>query len=226
MLETPRNYQYQKLIDSVGQVDYKIAPNDAIQCRVYTNDGFKLIDLANSANLIYNNNLDFLIESDGKVKLPLIGPQQLAGLNIRDAEKFLEEKYSEYYVKPYVNLKVTNKRVIIFPGNSGSARVVPLANNNTTVLEALAYAGGITDDGKAYKVKLIRKNGDKLKPDVYLMDLSRIEGIAAANSKVQANDVIYVEPRYRVARTLAGELTPVISLITSVLIVYLFFAQR
>jgi polysaccharide biosynthesis/export protein len=226
MLETPKNYQYQKLLDSIGRIDYKLAPNDALQCRVFTNDGFKLIDLANSGNVIYNNDLNFLVESDGKVKLPLIGIQPVAGLTTREAEKFLEEKYSEFYVKPYVNLKVTNKRVIVFPGNSGDAKVLPLPNNNTTVLEALAQAGGITEDGKAYKVKLIRANPDKPKPDVYLMDLSRIEGITAANSKVQANDVIYVEPRYRVARTVAGELTPIVSVITSLLVIYIFFARN
>lgn len=222
MLETPRDYQYAKLVDSISRLDYKIAPNDALQCRVFTNDGFKLIDLANSANVVYNSNLEFLVESDGTVKLPLVGPQKITGYTIREAEKYLEEKYSEFYVKPYVNLKVSNKRVIIFPGNSGNAKVLPLTNNNTTVLEAIAQAGGITEDGKAYKVKLIRSNNSKPQPDIYLMDLSKIEGVVAGNSKVQANDIIYVEPRYRLARTLAGELTPVVTLLTSVIIIYLF----
>ena len=226
MLETPKNYQYQKLIDSISRLDYKIAPNDALQCRVFTNDGFKLIDLANSANAIYNTNLEFLVESDGTVKLPLVGPQKVMGFSIREAEKYLEEKYSEFYVKPYVNLKVSNKRVIVFPGNSGDAKVIPLTNNNTTVLEAIAQSGGITQDGKAYKVKLIRTNPDNPKPDVYLMDLSRIDGLVAGNSKVQANDIIYVEPRYRVARTLVGEITPVLSLVTSFFVIYFLLVRN
>ncbi len=222
MLETPKDFQYAKLLDSISQQDYKIAPNDALLCRVYTNDGFKLIDLANSSNIIFNNNLEFLVESDGTIKLPLVGLQKITGLTIREAEKYLEDKYSEFYVKPYVNLKVVNKRVIIFPGNSGTARVLPLPNNNTTVLEAIAQAGGITEDGKAYKVKLIRGNVNKPQPDVYLMDLSKVEGLVAGNSKVQANDIIYVEPRYRFARTLANEITPIVTVITSLIIIYLF----
>lgn len=228
MLETSKNYQYQKLIDSISQLDYKIASNDALQCRVFTNDGFKLIDLANSANVVFNNNLEFLVESDGSVKLPLVGAKKVQGLTVREAEKFLEEQYSEFYVKPYVNIKVVNKRVIVFPGNSGDARVIPLFNNNTTIIEAIAQAGGITQDGKAYKVKLIRTTNtpNQTKPDVYLMDLSRIEGLVAGNSKVQANDIIYVEPRYRVARTLVGELTPIITLLTSLIIIYVFVVQN
>ena len=65
----------------------------------------------------------------------------------------LEEKYASYYVKPFVLMSVQNKRVIVFPGNAGDAKVIPLLNNNTSLIEALALAGGISDDGKAHKVK-------------------------------------------------------------------------
>ncbi len=170
MLQTKKDYQYDKISDSLSKLDYRITPNDMLQYRVFTNDGFKLIDLANQVNVMYRNDLDVLVESDGAVKLPIIGYVKLEGLTIREAEKLLEEKYSEIYVKPFVNIRVTNKRVIVFPGNNGVAKVLPLSNNNTTVLEALALSGGITEDGKAYKVKLIR-NYRTTKPQVFLMDL-------------------------------------------------------
>ena len=83
----------------------------------------------------------------------------------------------------------------------------------------LALTGGIAEDGKAYKVKLIRNDHTK-KPKVYLMDLSEIQGINAGNTVVLANDIVYVEPRYRFAKTLLGELTPVLTLITSTLLLY------
>lgn len=220
MLKTPKNFNYDKLIDSVGRLDYKIAPNDAIFYRVLTNDGFKLIDLANTPNA-FRNDLDVTVESDGQIKMPLIGRLMIGGLTLIEAEKLMEEKYSEYYVKPYVTLRVNNKRVMVFPGNSGVARAVPLTNNNTTVLEVIATAGGIPEDGKAYKAKLIRNNPDpSKKPYVYLMDLSRIEGISAGNSKVQANDIIYIEPRYRPLKTFTTEISPLVTLITSALILW------
>jgi polysaccharide biosynthesis/export protein len=222
MLKTPKNYNYDKLVDSLGRMDYKIAPNDAILYRVYPNDGFKLIDLANTSNT-FRSDIDGIVESDGNINMPLIGRLQVAGLTLLEAERLMQEKYSEYYVRPYVTLRVNNKRVIVFPGNSGAAKVINLNNSNTTVLEAIANAGGIPEDGKAYKAKLIRQNPDpKQKPYVYLMDLSRIEGLAAGNSKVQANDIIYVEPRYRPLRTFNSELGPLITLITSLLILYQF----
>ena len=90
-------------------------------------------------------------------------------------------------------------------------------------LEALASAGGILEDGKAFKIKLIRKNKDLEKPAlVYLMDLSTIQGIRDGNSIVQAGDIIYVEPRYRPVYVFTRELAPVVTLITSVLILFQF----
>jgi polysaccharide export outer membrane protein len=224
MLRTPKDYNYDKLVDSLSRLDYKIAANDAIQYRVFTNDGFKLIDLASSGTGVLRNDLDVIVESDGNIKMPLLGRFNVLGLSIKEAEKLMEEKYSEFYVKPYVTLKVINKRVIVFPGNTGQAKVIPMINNNTTVIEAIATAGGIPEDGKAYKIKLIRNNNDpNIKPFVYLMDLSRIEGVSMANSKVQANDIIYVEPRYRPFRTLATELAPIVTLLTTFLILLQFY---
>ncbi len=227
MLKTPKDYNYDKLIDSLGRVDYKIAPNDAIQYRVVTNDGFKLLDLSTSGANIIRTDLDVTVESDGNIKLPLIGRVLVGGLTIKEAEKILEEKYTQFYVKPFVTLKISNRRVIVFPGNTGQARVVNMLNNNTTVMEAIASANGIPDDGKAYKIKLIRANADQSKkPYVYLMDLSRIENVTLGYTRVQANDIIYVEPRYRPFKTIVTELSPVLTLLTTLLILYQFYRVR
>lgn len=223
MLKTSKDYNYDKLVDSLSRLDYRIAVNDAVVYRIYTNNGFDLIKLATSSANMFRNDIDVIVESDGKIKMPLLGYVDIAGLTLKEAEKVLEEKYTKYYVDPFVSLRISNKRVIIFPGNGGQARILPLTNKNTTVMEAIAGAGGIVEDGKAYKVKLIRSNpADPQKPFVFLMDLSRIEGLKDANSIVQAGDIIYVEPRYRPLMVFNREVTPIITLITSVLILYQF----
>ena len=226
MLRTPKDYNFDKLVDSLGGLDYKIAPNDAIIYRIIPNDGFNLINLANTNNIL-RNDIDVIVESDGNIKMPLIGRLNVGGLTLLQAELLMEEKYSEYYVKPFVSLRVNNKRVIIFPGNTGIAKVVALTNNNTTILEVIASAGGIPEEGKAYKAKLIRNNPDpSKKPLVYLMDLSRIEGLTLGKTKVQANDIIYVDPRYRPLKTFTVEFAPIISILTSLLIIYQFTKIR
>ncbi|MCB0779892.1 MAG: hypothetical protein KDC03_10230, partial [Flavobacteriales bacterium] len=98
------------------------------------------------------------------------------------------------------------------------ARVVTLDNNNTTLLEALAQAGGIAKRGNASKVKLFRRN-EKNGRDVYMFDMSDIEGLQYGDLVMQADDIIYVEPNPELARELLYDLTPLITLLTSTVLV-------
>lgn len=221
MLRTPKDYSYDKLADSLSRQDYKIAPNDIIEYGIYTNSGFRLVEMTSeNSTTLRRNFISVTVESDGNVKMPLLGRVNVGGLTLIEAEKLLEEKYSQYYVEPFVTLSVTNKRIIVFPGNGGSAKVIPLQHNNTTVIEALASAGGVGEEGKAYKVKLIRNANDSTnKSLVILMDLSKIEGLSAGKSIVQAGDIIYAEPRYRLLVAFRQELLPILSLLTSILLI-------
>ncbi len=225
MLRTPKDYKYTTFSDSTASKSYKISPNDRIEFRIYANKGFKLIDLTSLNNPTdvarYTYMTEYLVEYDGYVKLPIIGNTMINGLTVRQAEKMLEEKYATFYVDPFVMLKVVNKRIIIFPGSPGDAKVINLANNSTTLLEGLALSGGIAAQGKAYKIKLIREKIDQPgNPDIYLIDLSTIAGIKQGEMILQANDIIYVEPRQNYSSLLLREITPVLSLATSLILAY------
>jgi polysaccharide export outer membrane protein len=126
-----------------------------------------------------------------------------------------------------VIIKITNKRITVYPGEPGQARIVSLSDNNMTILEALASVGGIRADGKAYNVKLIRKTNDPKKPyKVYKLDLSHIEqGLAEGTVVVQSGDIIYVEPRKQFASKTLKEVTPILSLTTSLLTFYLLLTR-
>ena len=218
MLRTGKNYTY-ATVPETPQFQYKVASNDFVSFKIFSNDGFKLIDLTNftsTAGVTANVRMEYLVGHDGIIKLPIIGKTIIAGLSIREAEQMLEEKYAEFYNKPFVMLNVTNRRVIVFPGTGGDATVINLENNNTTLLEALALAGGIST-GKAKRIKLIR--GDLKDPQVYLIDLSTIEGMTQANMVIQANDIIYVEPVLKLTKTILAELNPIIGILTSILLI-------
>ena len=96
--------------------------------------------------------------------------------------------------------------------------VVTLKNENTTLLEALAAAGGIPKDGLASRVKLIR--GNLQDPDVYLLDLSTLEGIRQADLVLQSNDIIYIETRDQIAKRVTELIAPYASLISSFVLIY------
>ncbi len=231
MLKTPRNYQFDTLHDSTAAVNYKISVNDFVNLRLFSLDGFHIVDLTSSSNAgaagaapstAITTSVDYLVEADGTVTLPVVGKTPIAGQTIRQATDMLEKKYSKYYIQPYILLAVSNRRVIVFPGDPGTARVVPLLNNNTTLIEALALAGGLTSSGKAKQVKLIR--GDPTKPFVYLIDLSTIKGIKEGNTILQANDIIYVTPQRTPTIQLINKITPVLTGLTTILTVLVSFA--
>jgi len=223
MLRTPSDYQYEKFTEEDFSVhEYRIAPNDKLQFRLFTNEGEKIIDPIEPQNQMQRGQEYYYnVEHDGLVKLPVLGRIPISGLTIKEAEKMLEEKYMAFYNKPFVQLVVINNRVIIFPGGQGgTSTVVYLENSNTTLFEALALAGGI-NDGKAHRVKLIR--GDLKNPKVYLIDLSTIEGVKNANLVLQANDIIYVEPREKIPQRILENISPYLTLLTTALLIYNLF---
>lgn len=226
MFKTPKDYEYDEHKKEEQVLEYRIAANDKLNVRAFSNDGFKLIDIVNESSVnatskkqLYENGIIYLVEYDGYVKFPIIGRIKLEGLTLREAEFLLEEKFNDIYVDPFVMLDIANKRVTIFPGEGGPGVVLTLSNQNTTLLEALALAGGIRERGRADRIKLIR--GDLSNPEVYFIDLSTIEGLNQANIVLQANDVIYVEPIGITTRQVLSEVSPVLSFITSLITLYI-----
>ncbi|MCB0792379.1 MAG: polysaccharide biosynthesis/export family protein [Flavobacteriales bacterium] len=222
MFKTPLDYEFDTPPDSIDP-QFKIQPNDYLQFRLFANDGFKMIDMvsSNSQDAVRNLNritFNYLVEFDGTVKLPLLGHVPVAGMTLREAEIFLEQAYVEFYNRPYVQLTVTNRRVVVFPGGGGDAQVIPLENNNTTLMEVIAQAGGISKRGHAAHVKLFRKKSDGTR-DVYEFDMSDIEGLRFADMVMQGDDIVYVEPNPELVRELLYDLNPIITLLTSAVLV-------
>ena len=217
MLRTKANYIFDEL-DYKDNPEYKIATNDIIDFRLFTNDGFEVIDMVsqeNNGRMFMNtaNMIQYNIRKDSLVELPIIGEVNVVGKTIIEAERMLEKMYANFYVDPFINLRVNSRRVVIFPGTGSTARVVPLQFNNTTLIEALASVGGIADNSRAKKIKLIRKTENEQK--VYLIDLSSINGLRDASIILQSNDIIYVQPNPNYAREILSDITPVLSLIST-----------
>jgi len=231
MLRTKNDYVFDT-INYKNNPEYKIAANDIIDFRLFTNDGFEVIDMVsqqnNNRNMLNQANIiQYNIRKDSLVELPIIGEVNLVGKTIIESERLLENKYANFYVDPFINLRVNSRRVVIFPGTGSSAQVVPLKFNNTTLIEALASVGGISNNGRAKRIKLIRKTQEK--QEVYLIDLSTIDGLKDASLTLQSNDIIYVEPIRNYAREILSDVTPVLGLIstaTSLWATYLIIANQ
>ena len=88
-------------------------------------------------------------------------------------------------------------------------------------MEVLGAANGISSRGQARMIKLIRKiNGER---KVFLIDLSTIEGVKYTDMIIQSNDYIYIEPRPEIAREVLTDIAPIVSIVTSAIVLYSAF---
>ena len=200
--------------------EYTISHDDKFTFILYTNGGQQIVEqmAGMDKGAGQPNPPEYLVRQDGTAELPVIGQIKVEGLTIHECEDTLAVLYSKEYQDPFVQLKITNQRVIVFPGSGSDAKVVPLQNSNTTLMEAIAQAGGIADRGRADRVKIMRQvNG---KREVFVLDMSTIEGLKYADIIVQANDYIYVEPSEQLTKEVVAEAAPIVSLLSSALIIF------
>lgn len=180
--------------DSIWMVqgNYHIQINDVLEIDIFNKGGEILIDPENELiqNQYTNQNrrpeINFLVDHRGIVKLPMIGEVELAGLTLRDAEEILEEKYTRFYDKLFIQVRFLNKRVFVLGASGG--QVVPVLYDNTSLAEIIAHAGGVDNNAKAHNIRLVRGK------HVWVADLSTMNHYNLTNIIVQPNDIIYIEP--------------------------------
>lgn len=211
------NYEYFQVNQKVLE-EYVIQKGDLLSLEVFARQGFELIDVLKAEGGGGMNQssqqarrYQYLVENDGFVELPLYGRMFVLGYTVNELEDIIETKSQELFNEPFAILKVTNRRVYIFKGST--AQVVSLNESPTNLLEVIALSGGMNAELKAYKIKIIR--GDLKQPEIIPVDLSTIEGLRNAELIVQANDIIYIERRFRFANELLSEIAPILSIVTS-----------
>jgi polysaccharide export outer membrane protein len=212
--------------------DYKISIDDKLSFSINTNGGKNLIESISSTNVegsaigsgTGQGGLIFTVERDSTIELPVLGQLKVGGLTLQQCEDTLVKLFENQYQDPYIQLSVTNRRCVVFSSNGNTASIVPLNNRNTTLLEVLAMTGGISARGNARLIRVMRKT--KVKREIYLIDISTIDGLKYADMVIQGNDYIYIEPRARIIMGGLAELAPITSLISSGILVYTFLIKK
>ncbi|WP_420576036.1 polysaccharide biosynthesis/export family protein [Ekhidna sp.] len=197
--------------------NYVLKPNDALLLDVFTNDGERLIDpnqelMTNPGQQQqqqFRDRFQYIIQANGIATFPMIGDMQLEGMTLFEAERAIAERFNSVYKGSFVKLRITNRRVFVLGAPGG--RVVPIPNENTSIIEVLASAEGLEMGAKAQNIKLIRGK------EVYRINLATISGMRETNMKVAPGDVIYVEPWRRPWLETLRDVSPALSLISSVL---------
>ena len=234
MLRTPKDYQFDTISNLMKNVEYKIAVNDQLNFQLYTNNGFQLIDRFNESgsgqNRLMNGGMNgnfginYMVRQDSLVELPIIGNVNLVGQTAREAELYLEDLFSEFYVDPYIFLRVNSRRIFLFSGSTGGeAQVIPLTFNNMTLFEVLATAGGIRKYNNAIKIKIIRKTKECIK--IFKIDLSTIDGIQLGNMIMQSHDIVYIQPNINIIPEIMEDLNPILSFASTISLLWLALTQ-
>lgn len=220
MFRLDDNFTEQDLSTATNNIEknYSLRPNDILSLDVFTNGGERLIDpnfeLVVAGNggqqqQQFRDRFQYIIQADGSADFPVIGSIQLANLTLFEAEQELASKFDAVYKDSFIKLRISNRRVFVLGAPGG--RVIPLPNENTNLLEILASAEGLDLGAKAQNIKLIR--GDL----VYQINLSSISSMMNTNMNVEPNDVIYIEPWRRPWLETLRDISPALSLVSSVL---------
>ncbi len=129
---------------------------------------------------------------DGTISYPMIGSLPAAGLTAEKFAQALQQSLGTYVESPQISIVVTTMRSRHFSvmGEVGRSGVYPLWNEETTVLEAIAEAGGLGSTPLLSDAKIFRSGGEEVIPvdlDVLLSGQN-----ASRMPTVQPGDVVYV----------------------------------
>lgn len=208
-----------------SKVEYEIQPYDIISLRVSSNVGEAFFGTGGASGDSYQRNrrgFEFPVEFDGLVKIPILGRVNVEGLTIREVEALFEEKFSEYFIAPFVIINVTNRQVLLFKNSATNATILTMPSDRFTLIEAIASSGGLSEISKSHEIKLIR--GDVTdNPQVFYWNIRTLDDLKGSNILLEANDIIYVESRPQYVNRVLREISPYLTAITTALSIYGIF---
>jgi polysaccharide export outer membrane protein len=134
------------------------------------------------------------VRSDGKISLPLVGEIQASGRTPAQLEKEITEKLKNFITTPEVTVvveKVNSRKYNVLGEVSKPGSY--LLTTDTTVMDAIAAAGGFRDFAKKSGVYVLRKSSDGHESHLKFNYKDFVKGKnTAQNIKLEPNDTIIV----------------------------------
>jgi polysaccharide export outer membrane protein len=128
---------------------------------------------------------EYEVDSDGFVRLPLIGQVKAAGLPVHQFESDVAEKLKDGYLRdPRVSVEVLSYRPFYILGEVNKPGEYPYVNG-MSVLNAVALAGGYTYRANQSQV-YVRRNGQA----------DEMSAPADQTTKIFPGDIIRVKERF------------------------------
>ena len=164
--------------------------------------------------------MPYLVNNDGYINFPIVGPLKVGGLTKSEAEQLVTEKIRPYLAeseKPVVTVTMASYSVSVL-GEVARPGSFQVSREKITIFEALAQAGDLTIYGVRDRVKLIREDATG-KKSIVTLNLNDANIINSPYYYLQQNDVVYVEPnKVKAQNSKVGQTTTLWFSATSILI--------
>jgi len=135
----------------------------------------------------------YVVQADGNVEIPILGKIKASGLNLDQLKIAVTTEALKYFKNPIITVNFQNFKVNI-TGEVLKPGQYTMADQKTSIFDALAMAGDLTIFGKRENVLLIRENEDGTKTS-YRINLQKSDILSSPLYYLRQNDLIYVEPR-------------------------------
>ncbi len=158
--------------------NYRIAPLDVLNVRV-----FKMADLTG----------EYEVDLTGKISMPLVGEVPAIDLTTAELDQRLTAKLGEKYLENpdvSVGIKSSTRRSVTVDGSVNKSGTYGI-NGPTSLIQAIAAAGGTSDKANPRRVSIFRQIGGQRQAAAF--DLTSIRRGEMADPPVYAGDIIVVD---------------------------------
>lgn len=158
--------------------NYRIAPLDTLSVKV-----FKMADLTG----------DYEVDLTGKISMPLIGEISAVELTTAELDQRLTARLGEKYLENpdvSVGIKSSTRRSVTVDGSVGKTGTIAI-NGPTTLIQAVAAAGGVSENGNPRRVAIFRQIGGQRQAAAF--DLTSIRRGEAPDPQIYPGDIIVVD---------------------------------
>jgi polysaccharide biosynthesis/export protein len=161
------------------QGDYIIGPQDKLRIRV-----FEVKDLSFDEEEV---------DANGQIQLPLIGKVTAAGKTTMQLQDELAQRLGDRYLQsPQVSVSVAESasQKVTVEGEVKSPGVFQM-RGRTTLMQAVAMAGGPSDNADLHKVAVIRDAGGVRKGAI--VDYQAVRDGRSGDPVIEGNDVVVMD---------------------------------
>lgn len=184
-------------ITKLNSVPYRLQVNDILYIDIKAENQELVTLFKNSAagggagGLYYSG---YTIDSHGNIRIPYIGEVNVLGYTEKETREKLEGELGKFLKNPetvFVTVKLGGINFIV-TGEVGSPGTKNLAQNQVSIIDAIANSGEISTYGDRENVLIIRKSLDGVKK--YKINMNEMAIFESENFFIQPNDIIYVAP--------------------------------